>query len=258
MTRITPFVFAAWFVVGCGTPETVELVREPTPAEVDAVCSAEDAAKDELSAAQWRVGELEREVAVSEGKVKELEARLSSGAGGQLRQELERYRALVTETKAELAIAEAEKEQLLVALADTRAELGETKVVLARTKEQRDEAREDALYNRWQKFVATAQLEICDKGNRRKLGGCREAVTAALATTARQAQFAHCIRSDQAMPLVHELEKAATLPQYAQMMDEESKQVKGWYVEYCDPTLPEKVDAPLAEQHLPNPTNTQG
>ena len=108
MKRMTSFGFAAWFAVACGTPETVEVVREPTSAEVEAACTAEDAAKDELSAAQWRVGELEREVAVSEGKVKDLEGRISSGGGGQLQQELERYRALVTKSKDELAIALAE------------------------------------------------------------------------------------------------------------------------------------------------------
>lgn len=236
----------------CGTPETVEVMREPTDAELQARCGATEQAKDELTAAQTRVANLEREAAEKEGRVKDLEARIAKGAkaGSEMRAELERIRLELAETKQKLAVAEAEKERLLVELTDTQQELAATKEELVETKEQRDLAREDALYNRWQKFLAAAQLEICDKGNRKKLGGCREAVTAALAVPARQDKFAHCIRSGQAQPVVRELEKDASLPQYAEMMDEEVKQVKGWYVEFCDPTLPEKADASLAEGHL--------
>jgi peptidoglycan hydrolase CwlO-like protein len=233
-------------------PEKVEVMRDPTDAEIAAKCAPIEQMKDELTAAQTKVSTLEREAAEKEGKVRELEARISKGAkaGGEMRQELERLKLELADTKQKLAIAEAEKERVLVELTQTKEELAQTKEELVQTKEQRDQAREDALYNRWQKFLAAAQLEICDKGNRKKLGGCREAVTAALASKPRQDKFAHCIRSGQAQPLVHELEKDAKVPQYGEMMDEEIKQVKGWYVEFCDPTLPEKEDADLAEKHL--------
>jgi chromosome segregation ATPase len=233
-------------------PEKVEVMRDPTDAEIKAKCAPVDAIKDELTVAQTRVSELERDAATKEGKVKELEARIAKGAenGGKMKQELERLKLELAETQQKLAIAEAEKERILVELTDTKQELAQTKEELVLTKDQRDQAREDALYNRWQKFLAASQLEICDKGNRKKLGGCREAVTAALAIKARQDKFAHCVRSEQAQPMVRELEKEATLPKYAEMMDEEIKQVKGWYVEFCDPTLPEKEDANLAEKHL--------
>jgi chromosome segregation ATPase len=239
-------------LTGCGEPEKIEVLREPTDAEIQARCGAIEQVKDELTAAQTKVADLERQAAEKEGKVKELESRIAKGAkaGGEMRQELERLKLELADTKQKLAVAEAEKERLLVELTDTKEELAETKEELVETKEQRDQAREDALYNRWQKFLAASQLEICDKGNRKKLGGCREAVTAALAIKARQDKFAHCIRSAQAQPMVHELQKDAALPQYAEMMDEEVKQVKGWYVEFCDPTLPEKEDAQLAEKHL--------
>jgi hypothetical protein len=141
-----------------------------------------------------------------------------------------------------------------VALKDTQQELQATHEELVVTKVQRDTAREDALTNRWNAFLADAQLEICEKGNRKKLGNCREVVESTLLADVRRDRFAHCIRSGQAQPAVHELDKDALLPQFAQMIDEEQKQVKGWYVDYCDPTLPERADAPLAEQHLPATT----
>lgn len=239
-------------LLGCGEPEKITVTREPTDDEIKAKCGAIEQVKDELTAAQTKVANLEREAAEKEGKVKELETRIAKGAkaGGEMRAELERLKLELADTKQKLAVAEAEKERLLVELTDTKQELADTKEALVETTEQRDQAREDALYNRWQKFLAASQLEICDKGNRKKLGGCREAVTAALAVKARQDKFAHCIRSGQAQPMVHEQEKDAALPQFAEMMDEEVKQVKGWYVEFCDPTLPEKDDAALAEKHL--------
>jgi chromosome segregation ATPase len=240
------------FALSACQPEKVEVMRDPTDAEILAKCSPVDAIKDELTTAQKRVSELERDAATKEGKVRELESRISKGAenGGKMKQELDRLKKELAETQEKLSIAEAEKERLLVELTSTKQELAVTKEALVETKEQRDQAREDALYNRWQKFLSTAQLEICDKGNRKKLGGCREAVTAELAIKSRQDKFAHCIRSGQAQPLVHELEKDAQVPKFAEMMDEEVKQVKGWYVDFCDPTLPEKEDGNLAEKHL--------
>jgi hypothetical protein len=43
----------------------------------------------------------------------------------------------------------------------------------------------------------------------------------------------------------------AVLPSFAEMIDESQKQTKGWMVIFCDPTLPEKTDVPLADSHLP-------
>ncbi len=232
----------------------VTVTRAPTPDELDAACAPEVAeVQDELTTAQVRVNELERTAAEKEGQVQELEARIARGAevGKELRAELARVKAELEETKEQLAVAIEEKEQLLVELRETEQELEETKETLVVRTQERDDAREDALYNRWDDFLGDAQLEICEQGNRKKLGNCRESVMAALATDSRRDRFAHCIRSGQAQPMVRELEKDVELPQYSEMMDEEIKQVKGWFVEFCDPTLPELDGAPLAQGRLP-------
>ena len=240
---------AAWLLRG---ERTVEIPRAPTDAELEAACSpAVAAVNDELGAAQTKVAALEREKAVQERQVKDLEARIEKGAeaGQQLRAELARVKAELAETQEQLRIANEEKAQLLVELTQTQEELEATQVELVKTQGERDEAREDALFNRWQDFLHTSQLEICEKGSRKKLGNCRDDVMASLA--ADEARFAHCIRSGQAEPAVHELAKNAGLPQYAEMMNEDAKTLKGWYVEFCDPTLPEIDGAPLAEGRLP-------
>ena len=132
-----------------------------------------------------------------------------------------------------------------------RAELVSAEEQLAERTQQRDAAREDALFNRWADFIKGAQLEICDKGNRKKLGNCRETVDAAINVDDRRDKFAHCIRSGQAQPAITELEKGVGLPDFAEMIDEDKKQTKGWMILFCDPTLPENTDAPLAEGRLP-------
>lgn len=229
---------------------TVEVPRAPTDSELAVACAPEvQEVRDELTTAQARVAELERESASKAAEVNDLQARMAKG--GAVRDELARVKAELAEVKEQLRIAVAEKDRLLVELQDTQQELQATKEELVVTRTERDDAREDALANRWTAFLSDAQLEICEKGNRKKLGNCREVVEATLAADVRRDRFAHCIRSGQAQPLVRELEKDVELPQFAQMIDEEQKQVRGWYVNFCDPTLPERTDAPLAETHLP-------
>ena len=85
-----------------------------------------------------------------------------------------------------------------------------------------------------------SQLAICERGNRKKLSNCREAVSELLVAANVQDSFRHCIRSGQETPLVRELGKdEAGLPQFSQWMNQKDRIVKGWYVHLCDPTLPE-------------------
>lgn len=251
---------AAWVMKGDSVVE-VPVARAPTDAELSAACAPEvEPVQDELTQAQTRVAQLERDSAEKQARVNDLEARMARGAevGKALRAELAQLKTELAETQEALRVAEEEKEVLLAELTETKVELEETKVELVATREQRDEAREDALYNRWTDFLKDSQLEICDKGNRKKLGNCRESVMATLAVDARRDAFAHCIRSGQAQPMVRELVKDAELPQFSEMIDEDTKQVKGWYVELCDPTLPERTDAPLAEGRIPQTSTAEG
>jgi hypothetical protein len=238
-------VMATWLLK---PSDTVEVQRPPTPEEIAAACPVEEPVEDQdaLAVAQDKVSALERDVAGKERRVKELEAEMArrSERGKEFVAELQRVKAELATAQEQLVVAQQEKEQLLVQLRQTEEELKVTTV-------QRDQAREDALYNRWTDFLKEAQLEICDKGNRKKLGNCRETVQAALEAATRQDRYSHCIRSGQEEPTVRELENDASLPAFAEMIDEEQKQTKGWMVIFCDPTLPEREDIPLAEKHLP-------
>ena len=78
---------------------------------------------------------------------------------------------------------------------------------------------------------------MCDRGNRKKLGHCRETVTSKVQVF--RADFAHCLKAEQEMPSVHIAQKDEELPRFARWVDQESKITKDTYVLLCDPTLPE-------------------
>jgi septal ring factor EnvC (AmiA/AmiB activator) len=137
--------------------DVVERARPPTADELAAACALDATPNDELTAAQARVSDLERDVATRERRVKELEAQIAqrSERGREFVAELERVKAELETAKEQLVVAEREKTEILERLKLTEEEL-------AVTTKQRDFAREDALYNRWQDFLKNAQLEICD------------------------------------------------------------------------------------------------
>lgn len=233
-------------------PEPAPVAVTPVPEVTAPEEPATDPLQEELTIAQARVAELERTVATREGEVDELKARVARGAdaGNTLRARIAALEAELADTRQALAVAESEKQQLLVQLRDTTSQLEQREAELALAVAQRDDAREQALYNRWNAFLQNAQLEICDKGNRKKLGNCRETVHATLTADARRDRYAHCIRSGQAEPSVAEAGRT-DLPEHAEMIDEDAKQTRGWYVEFCDPTLPEANDGRLADGVLP-------
>lgn len=256
-TKVAAVVSAAVLVLAAGSlgfgaawmskPAEVKTVEVEVPVEVE-----KQETKDELAKTQEKVSELERTVATKEHRVNELEERIRKGAiaGKALREELASLKKELAETKEALAVAIEEKEQVITQLKLTTEQLEQTEEQLAKVTVQRDEAREDALFNRWQAFVKDAKLQICDRGGRKKLGNCREAVDEVLKTTEREARFAHCLRSGQAQPIIRESEKGTDRPEYSEMLGEDNRRTKGWYVEFCDPTLPERADYRLAEGEI--------
>lgn len=232
----------------------VRVPRDLDAAELLAACApALETKVSELEDAQGKVQFLEKEVSDREVRVKELEDEMQrrNDRGRNFVAELEQAKRDLAEAMVQLDIARQEKEQLVVELTQTKEELATTKVALVEQKGMTERAKEDALVNKWYRFNSDAQLEVCEKGNRKKLGNCREVLQGTLMNTVRRDKFAHCVRSGQASPSVRELQKGESLPDFAEMIDEEQKQTKGWYVLFCDPTLPEKPEGFLNEDHIP-------
>lgn len=246
-----------WVAKPAGQLE-VQVPRELTSAELDAACApsiAEHA--NELDEANTKVAVLTKDVSAKEAKVQELEAEMTrrSDRGRALVAELEAAKKELETVKAQLVQAEEEKVRLVEELNATVAKLEETEEKLDEQVELTGLAKEDALTNKWYRFLNDSQLEICEKGNRKRLGKCRETILANLKEPGMQDKFAHCVRSNQAVPSVHELLKDEQMPQFAEFLDEEDKVTKDWYVLLCDPTLPEADDL-LGEEHLPSGANS--
>jgi hypothetical protein len=233
------------FIIFRGDTTTQIVQQELTNEELDALCAvkvdeAVGEAADELTVAQERVATLQDDVFGKEREVAEMEAEMTRRAERgrslsaeviQLREQLEAARSELTTLKGELAAAVEEKEELFVQLRFTEEQLAEQRV-------ETSVAREDALSFKWQTFVTASQLEVCEKGGRRRMGRCRETVTEFVASF--RTEFEHCIRSGQEMPSLQEAERnTEVLPMFAKWIDQDERITRDWYVLLCDPTLPE-------------------
>ena len=59
-------------------------------------------------------------------------------------------------------------------------------------------------------------------------------------TPAIKEKFKTCVDTYQAVPVLKRLEKKEQLPPYAEQLPEDNKFTdNGWYILFCDPTLPE-------------------
>ena len=238
------------------TPDTVqtEVVRALSDAEITEICGdAVEMASGQLEEAQGKVQFLENEVVARSAQVAELENEMAarSERGRELVAELQRAKADLSEALEQLEIAKAEKEALVAELTETKEKLVETEDALVAQKADTTRAKEDALVNKWYRFVHSAQLSVCEKGTRKKMEACREVVQASLVTDERRDRFAHCVRSGQAVPMVQEIDKNEAMPTFAQMVNDAEKSTKDWLVVFCDPTLPENTDGFLNEEPLP-------
>ncbi len=241
-------VFGTWLMMR-GEPTIVEVTRDYSEAELMGVCEplinkALVEAIDNLDKAEEKVTTLEGKVSTKQKEVQDLEDEMKRRAerGKVLVEERNALRAELAMRKEELGnlekrlkIAVQEKELLAVELVETKADLEEQKY-------ETHVAKEDALDYKWRDFIGHSQLEICDKGNRKKLGRCRETIEEYMGE-AMQAKFDHCVRSGQAVPSVRVQNKSSDpLPQYSAFIDQDNRIVKDWYVMMCDPTLPEAPD----------------
>jgi hypothetical protein len=238
-------------------PEIVEkaVPRDLTEAELTAACAPlVTEVAENLEAANDKVTTLVDEVKAKEARVQELEAEMKkrSARGAQLVKELEQARAELEEVKAQLKQAIEEKEALVVELKQTLADLDTQK-------EETRQAKVESIHNNWDSFVAESQLEICERGTRKKLGKCREAVTAYL-DAEMKAKYEHCLKSGQEEPKVREAGKDEELPVFASYLDQENKIVKDYYVLLCDPSLPEAkgfADEGTASRDRDEPDGTE-
>lgn len=214
--------------------KVVEKTRDYTSAELDAACLTRvDEVGKQLTVATEGISSLEADVQAKQDKVAKLESEMKrrGESGKALSRELEAARGELAAVKQKLVEAIAEKDAIAKTLDITRERLVAQALLT-------DDARADARGNKWTTFLAQGQLTICERGNRKKLGKCRESVDAALAPF--QQRYVHCMASGQEAPSLAEFAnpKDAALPPFASWLAPDDKIVRGWYVLLCDPSLP--------------------
>ncbi|TVQ86192.1 MAG: hypothetical protein EA397_20385 [Deltaproteobacteria bacterium] len=240
-------VVLAWWRM---TPPVVEVetrveIRDMTDEEIERLCDpfvSETVAV--LTEAQAKVVDLEGKVLAKEAEIEEMERVMTqrAAAGRRMSAELEAAKAELVSLREQLEVAVAEKETALKELERTTKVLKETEEELVQTQGKLTQAERDVLNNRWKAFRQDAQLEICERGGRRKMGRCREAVEGALDREV-EAKFRHCLKSGQAVPGLREADRnLESLPSHSQWLNQDERLVRGWFVVLCDPTLPEAED----------------
>ena len=237
---------AVWIVKPEQRP--IEYLKTASLAELQLVCEpVVEEQKSQLTKIKSEISVLEIEVADKEAQVASLREQLE-GKGTQdtaaIERKLAKARGQLAEAKLELRLLAEVKEQLVEQLARTQERLAEAEEDLQQqatvTEVLRDEnvdLQDDVVVQRWFRLVNEAQLQVCEKGSKRKTESCRDAVRMELAKVKRE--FVHCIRSKQATPSVELLAKGKGLPHFARMLDQNNRYLAGYYLQMCDPTLPE-------------------
>lgn len=210
--------------------------------KLQALCATLTASDKELiQAAQERVMSLRDELETREKELADLRAERARAkeAGAEVAAKLRSMEAEISRLRAQLVEVTAERDGLMVELKQTVAKLDaqirETEKYKAEAKKWKRKSTENA----WRSFVAEAKVQICDKGTRKRHEVCHEAVDQALDAPV-QDRFESCVDTWQAVPaLVQAESKKAELPTFAYALSDKQFTSTGWYIQFCDPTLPE-------------------
>ena len=244
---------AAWIVKPSRQP--IEYLKTASLAELQQVCDpVVEEQETQLAKVKEEIAALREEVARKEAEVATLrtaadkQGRKGGSSGRNLASELGKVKEELAEAKLQLAMMEEVKDQLVEQLSRTQErlavaedELVEQVAIAEVLRDENGKLKDDVIVQRWFRFVNDAQLSVCEHGGKKKTEDCRAAVVREIGQVKRE--FVHCIRSEQAAPMAKHLDKGETLPHFARLMDQNDRQLDGWYLQMCDPTLPELTEA---------------
>ena len=216
--------------------------QELTEEELLAFCDDQIAPeRHKVQDAQDKVLELQAQLDAREAELKTMkdqgekdDARRAAAAVKWKEMETE-----IEDLKTALATAVEERDEALVELKETvvalEKQIKETNYQRQRAEHFRDESHQ----NLWTTFLAEAKVSICGWGTPGRLDKCQEAVQEALIADVK-GPFMECVDAQQATPILRKAERKDELPRFAVELSDDSRFTKrGWYIQYCDPTLPE-------------------
>jgi len=229
-------------------PPPVVLKEEISDEDLMELCEElTDEEKARVLEVQDRVRSLQEELADKEAQLVALQDQqeVDEARQAEARRVWRDMEAEVASLRVQLAEAEAERDQLRVELTDTLQDLDRQIAETNRYKQEAIRYKEESTVNLWSAFLNNAKVQICDRGSRRRHAKCHESVEAALNADVRS-RFTTCVDSYQAVPVLRKAEKDDPIPQFAEELPEDNRFTrKGWYISFCDPTLPEARDPGL-------------
>ena len=241
--------------------EYVEKKEELTAEELELLCADEvDDERSALQEAQTRVEDLESQLASRESQVAELKAKARRNEEGAAaaRQKWQAMEAELETLKTQLAQAEAERDQALEDLQATVVALNQQIRETQKAKNEAARYKDLNTKHSWDSFLANAKIAVCGElwvSGRGRQKRCNEAVEQALDADIKK-QFENCVDTYQSTPLFLRSE-ADTLPAFATPVPSNRFTRNRWYIQFCDPTLPEGTEQDL-ESFQPAEEGAQG
>jgi hypothetical protein len=184
-------------------------------------------------------------------------ASLKKGSAGKAQQRSQLKEELAF-LQVQLASAEEERNELRKTLRKTLRELDFQIDQTKKFKQKAKHYKMESTANLWTAFSADAKVKICDRGTRRRHAKCHAAVDEAMSSSIR-GRFTVCVDTYQSVPVLKKAEKNATMPRYSTKLSDDNKFTKkGWYILFCDPTLPEAGDPDLEGDSVPTYKDVHG
>ena len=260
--------FAGWFGHGLTVEPEVEVVaaekqvvkEDPTDEELKALCSdLTEAQKKDVLQVQETVKTLQSTLAEKEEELAELRSatkKKSKKSGKKIskasQEELQKMEAEVATMRVQLAAATHERDALKKELKSTLKKLD---FQIKETKKYKKKARKykrQSVDNLWRAFVAESKKAACvtrgitQASAQKKHDECSAAFGAVFTSKIRE-RFKTCAHSQAGMPIFKKKGWFEKMPPFSAVLDPKGKNkyTKGYYIIFCDPTLPEKADSDL-------------
>ena len=203
--------------------------------------------KTKVKNAQGRVSTLQAELDAKTAELREMKKDAAKNKSNQAAAK-KRWDAMESEVaslRVQLAAAEAERDDLREDLRETLVELDHQIRQTNKFKKKAKRYKQESTANLWSAFSENAKVQICDRGSRKRHAKCHLAVNGAFNDSMRD-KFTVCVDTYQAVPVLKKAEKGESLPLFSAWLPDDNKFTrKGWFVVFCDPTLPEADDADL-------------
>jgi hypothetical protein len=158
----------------------------------------------------------------------------------------------------QLAATEQERDTLRTELKQTLTKLDSQIRETKKYKSKAKKYKRKSVENLWKAFVADAKVQGCDRGSRKRHEKCWAEFNSVLTVESiHQQRFMTCVNTYQAVPVLRKAKLFEKLPSFASWLSGEKnkgKYIKGWYIMFCDPSLPTNTEDPELDDEKPAPT----